>query len=45
MIGLMGLSDNGTLFTPNGRKLFTLPLRLALLVQRMQHWMAVKTWS
>lgn len=40
MIGLMGLSDNGTLYTPSGRKLFRLPMRLAILVQKAQHWFA-----
>lgn len=44
MIGLMGLSDNGMMFTPSGRRLFRLPLRLAMLVQKAQHWIAVKTW-
>lgn len=44
MIGLMGLSDNGTLFMPNGQKLCKLPLRWAMLAQRAQHWIAVRTW-
>ena len=44
MIGLMGVSDNGTLFTPSGRRLFRLPLQIAALVQRAQHWLAVRTW-
>lgn len=45
MIGLMGVSDNGTLYAPNGRRLIRLPLRLACLVQRIQHWVAVRTWK
>ena len=40
MIGLMGVSDNGTLYAPNGRKLIRLPMRLAMLVQKVQHWIA-----
>ena len=43
MIGLMGVSDNGTLYAPNGKKLFRLPLRLAVLVQKAQHWIARRT--
>lgn len=38
--GLMGVSDDGTMWTPSGKKLFRLPLRLAAFVQRMQHWFA-----
>jgi hypothetical protein len=44
MIGLMGVNDKGEMFTPSGRRLFRLPLRLAAMVQRVQHWIAVKTW-
>lgn len=44
MIGLMGVSDNGTLYTPSNRKLFRMPLRLAIMVQKAQHWIARKTW-
>jgi len=40
MIGLMGVSDNGTLYAPNGKKLVRLPFRMACLVQRIQHWLA-----
>ena len=39
--GLMGVSDNGTLYAPGGRKLCRLPLRLAVIVQRVQHWFAI----
>ena len=44
MIGLMGVSDHGAMFSPRGRKLFSLPLRLAVLIQRVQHWIAQRTW-
>ncbi|MEN6367668.1 MAG: hypothetical protein ABFC88_12730 [Thermoguttaceae bacterium] len=40
--GLMGVSDNGTLWTTSGRRLCRLPLRLAGLVQRVQHWFACR---
>lgn len=42
MIGLMGVGDDGTLYTPKGKKLFRIPLRLSMLVQRCQHWIALK---
>ena len=45
MIGLMGLGNNGTLYAPNGAKLVKLPLRLAMLLQRTQHWIALKSWK
>ena len=45
MIGLMGVSDNGVLFAPNGMRLLRLPRRMAFLVQRIQHWIAVRTWA
>ena len=44
MIGLTGLSDNGTLYAPNGKRLMRLPMRLAMLAQKVQHWIAVKSW-
>jgi hypothetical protein len=45
MIGLMGVDDRGVLYAPSGRRLFRLPPRLlAFLVQRVQHWLAVRTW-
>jgi len=40
MIGLMGVSDNGTLYAPNGKRLLRLPFRMACLVQKAQHWLA-----
>ena len=43
-IGLMGVSDSGVLYAPNGTELFWLPLRAAVLAQRIQHWFAQKTW-
>jgi len=44
MIGLMGVSDNGTLYAPDGKRLVRLPFRMACLVQRIQHLVAVRTW-
>lgn len=44
MIGLMGVSDNGTLYTPSGRALFKVPPWLAFRIQAVQHWIARKTW-
>lgn len=44
MIGLMGVGDDGTLFTPSGKQLFKVPLRIAAFIQRVQHWIARKTW-
>jgi hypothetical protein len=44
MIGLMGVKDDGTLVTPSGRDFVKLPLRLAAVIQRVQHWLAQKTW-
>jgi hypothetical protein len=40
MIGLMGVSDNGTLYAPNGKKLVRLPFQISCLVQKVQHWLA-----
>ncbi len=39
-IGLMGVSHDGTMYTPSGKKLFRLPLRLASIIQRVQHKIA-----
>ena len=44
MIGLMGLGDDGTLYAPNGKRLFKAPWRVACFIQRVQHWVAVRTW-
>lgn len=43
MIGLMGISNDGTLVTPNGTRLFKVPNKLGMFIQRFQHWIAVKT--
>ena len=45
-IGLMGVDNDGkTMYTPGGEKIFlTLPGGLAWRVQRIQHWIARKTW-
>jgi len=45
-IGLMGVDNDGkTMYTPNGNRIgFTLPWGLAWNVQRIQHWIARKTW-
>lgn len=37
VIGLLGLASDGTLYTPSGRRLVRLPLRIAAAVQRA--WM------
>ncbi len=44
-IGLMGVGADGTMYTPSGRRFLRLPLWLASFVQRIQHWIAQKTWS
>lgn len=44
-IGLMGVASDGALFAPNGGRLFRVPPRLAWRVQRIQHWVASKTWK
>ncbi len=41
-IGLMGLGDDGMLFTPAGRELFRVPLWLGMPIQRAQH--AITRW-
>uniref|UniRef100_A0A6M3M9F0 Uncharacterized protein n=1 Tax=viral metagenome TaxID=1070528 RepID=A0A6M3M9F0_9ZZZZ len=45
MIGLMGIKNNGKiLVTPKGKDLFSVPCWLAWYIQRIQHWIASKTW-
>jgi hypothetical protein len=45
MIGLMGVKNDGkTLVTPNGKNLSSVPSWLARRIQRIQHWVAKKTW-
>jgi hypothetical protein len=43
-IGLMGVKADGTLVSPSGKTLFHLPIRISAIIQRMQHWVAKKTW-
>ena len=43
-IGLMGLTDEGVLVTPKGTELCRLPFRFGILVQRVQHAIAARTW-
>ena len=45
-IGLMGVDNDGkTMYTPSGNRIgVTLPWGLAWQVQRIQHWIARKTW-
>lgn len=44
-IGLMGVDDNGkTMYFPNGKTIGKLPWGLAWKVQRIQHWVAMRTW-
>ena len=45
MIGLMGIKGDCTLVTPKGKDLFRVPLIMAILVQRIQHWIAKRTWK
>lgn len=45
MIGLMCVSRNGTLYKPNGQKLFRLPTLLAFFIQKVQHKIATLTWK
>ena len=44
-IGLMGVGNNNMLITPKGRNLFKVPKYVAIVVQRVQHWIAGKTWK
>jgi len=44
-IGLMGVQGDGCLITPNGRKLFRVPMWMACRIQRAQHWIARLTWN
>ena len=43
-IGLMGIKNDGTLVTPSGIELFKLPIWLGSKIQKLQHWLAKKTW-
>jgi hypothetical protein len=44
-IGLMGLTNDGILVTPSGTQLFSVGQWLGSKVQRIQHWIAQKTWK
>jgi len=44
-IGLMGVKNDGTLVTPSGIELIKVPIRLGAKIQKIQHWIAEKTWS
>ena len=45
-LGLMGVKNDGkTLVTPKGKKLFAVPKSMAWRIQRIQHWIAQKTWK
>ncbi len=44
-IGLMGVGSDLMLYTPSGRALFRAPEWAAWRIQRIQHWIAQKTWS
>ena len=37
-IGLMGLTSDGMLITPNGKNLFRVPFWIGSRIQRTQHW-------
>ena len=43
-IGLMGVKSDFTLVTPSGQELFRAPEWAAWRIQRIQHWIAQKTW-
>jgi hypothetical protein len=44
MIGLMGVKNDGTLVTPAGRDLVKVPMKLASVIQFIQHRIARLTW-
>jgi hypothetical protein len=41
-VGLMGVGEDGTLYSPKGNRLVKLPFRIACWVQKVQHWVAFK---
>lgn len=43
-IGLMGISNDAVLITPSGKNLFKVPMKIGMIIQRIQHWIADKTW-
>lgn len=44
-IGLMGVSSDGTMYTPSGKKLWKMPEWCVWRIQRIQHWIAKFTWD
>jgi len=44
-IGLMGVDSNNVLYTPSGKRICQVPAWLAWRIQRIQHWIAVRTWK
>jgi hypothetical protein len=44
-IGLMGVTNEGVLVTPSGIELFKVPACIGSAIQKMQHWIAQKTWN
>jgi len=44
-IGLMGVTNDGVLVTPSGIELFKVPIRIGAVIQKLQHWVAQKTWK
>ena len=44
-VGLMGVSSTNMLIKPNGDNLFRVPKRVAMIIQRIQHWYAKRTWK
>lgn len=43
--GLMGVDVSGQLYSPSGVYICTVPLKLAIMIQCIQHWYAKKTWK
>ena len=43
-IGLTGVSNDNVLITPSGKELFRVLRVVGMIVQRVQHWIAVRTW-
>lgn len=44
-LGLMGIGDDGMLYTPKGKELIRLPFWMGCWVQKIQHKVAVLTWK
>jgi len=43
-IGLMGVGNDNTLYTPSGNKICRVSAAAARHIQQIQHWIAKKTW-